>query len=342
MTLGVAEPVSQAERPLKVVAGPRSAIVKLIARRLVLTPVILVGVTFTVFVMVDLSPHDPATARLGMFASREMREQFAEANGLNDPLLSRYWRFLIDLSNFDFGDSLMRSEPVEQLISRALPVSLQLTIMSVTVAVVLALLLGVISAWREGRAADRVIVGVVSVVHAVPDFWLGLLLIQVFAIGLGLLPSGGYFPMSAGLSLWFSSILGPAVVLALGIMAALTRIIRASMADELAKDYVITARGAGISWPVVLSRNVMRNALVTPITVLGVIVGSLISGAVLVETVFNIPGMGTLLVEAVRSSDLSIVRGVAIVAAAAFVIVNLIVDMLYIVIVPRSMEASER
>lgn len=321
-------------------SSAHATIRKLILRRLAISPIILLGVTLAVFIMVDLSPNDPATARLGPFATQEMREQFAREQGLNDPLPLRYIRFLSELIRLDFGVSAQRPESVGTLIARALPVSIQLMILAILLATLFALVLGTLAAWKEGKLSDRLISSAAAAVHAAPDFWLGLLFIQLFSISLGILPSGGYTPMSAGVMSWLASIIGPAVVLALGIMAALTRIIRASMTDELAKDYVVTARGIGLSWPVVLMRNVLRNALITPITVLGVIVGSLISGAVLVETVFNLPGMGTLLIGAVNSADLGVVRAIAIVAATAFVIVNLIVDTMYLVLSPRSVEAG--
>lgn len=313
---------------------------RVLSRRVLLAPVILLAVTFTVFVMVDLSPNDPALATLGQTASADDRARYAEQHGLNDPLVLRYWRFLVAMLHLDLGESLIRPEPVADLILRALPISAQLMVLAVVLAVLFALVFGVLAAWREGSWIDRIISGVAAVLHATPDFWLGLIFIQIFALGLGVVPSSGYVPLSAGVGAWLSSMIGPAVVLALGIMAVLTRIVRASMADELAKPYVITARGGGLSWPVVLFRNVFRNALITPITVLGVIIGSLMSGAVLVESVFNIPGMGTLLLTGITGGDLGIVRGVAIVAAAAFVAANLVVDLLYLVLSPGSAEAS--
>lgn len=313
----------------------------MVIRRLVLAPVIFLGVTFAVFVMVDLSPNDPSFARLGMFASPEMREQFAEENGLNDPLLLRYWRFLVDLAHLDFGQSVVRPESVGDLIGRAFPVSLQLMVFSIVLAVAGALVLGVLAAWREGRTADRIISAAIALLYAAPDFWVGLLFVQIFAVSLGVLPSGGYVPMSAGFDDWLRSMIGPASVLGLGIMAGLARVVRASVADELARDYVITARGGGLSWPVILFRNVLRNALITPLTVLGIIVGALMSGAVLIETIFNLPGLGTLLVTGVNQGDLGVVRGVAIIAAAAFVLSNLVVDLLHFALSPRTMEVSE-
>lgn len=311
-------------------------------RRLALAPLVIFGSTLAVFIVVDLSPNDPARARLGMFSDAEAIEKFAAENGLNDPLPIRFWRFLVDLVHLRLGDSLVRPEPVGELIARALPVTFQLMIISAMLAVIFSLILGTAAAWKEGRLVDTVISALAAVFQASPQFWVGLLFIQLFAVGLGLLPSGGYSPMTEGFTYWFSSIIGPAIVLAIPFTAAMTRVVRGAMADELAKDYVHTAVGAGVSWPVVLGRNVLRNALVTPLTVLGLHIGALMTGAVLVETVFNVPGVGSLLITAVNQGDLAIVRAVAIIGATAFVLVNLLVDLIYLVLNPRSAEVSNQ
>ena len=343
MTANAAEPVSAGGG---MAAAPRRASGErlwwFMLRRIALAPVILLGVSFAVFVAIDLSPNDPATAKLGLFADAEARARFAAENGLNDPLPIRFWRFLVDLSQFQLGDSVVRPEPVNELIGMALPVTLQLLVLATVIAVGLSLMLGTAAAMTEGRMVDRVISTLAAIFQASPQFWIGLLFIQLFAVTLGILPSGGFAPMSDGFQYWFSSLIGPAVVLALPFTAAMTRVIRASMADELAKDYVRTAVGAGLPWPTVLFRNVLRNALIAPITVLGVYVGALMSGAILVETVFNLPGMGSLLITGVTQGDLAAVRGVAIVGAAAFVVINLAVDLAYLFLNPRSAEASAR
>lgn len=311
-----------------------------VLRRLLLAPLILLGVAFAVFVVIDLSPNDPARAALGLFADAQSRAAFADENGLNDPLLVRFARFLGDLVRFDLGDSVVRPESVGELVGLALPLTVQLLVLATLLAVVFSLVLGTIAARTEGRWPDRVISTVAALFQSAPQFWVGLLFIQLFAVGLGVLPSGGYQPPSAGFMFWFSSIVGPATVLALPFAAAMTRVVRASVADELAKDYVRTAVGAGVPWRKVLLRNVLRNALITPVTVLGVHVGALMSGAILVEAVFNLPGMGSLLVTGVNQGDLGVVRGVAIVGAVAFVVVNLLVDLAYLVLDPRSAEAT--
>lgn len=311
-----------------------------VLRRIALAPLILLGVSFAVFVAIDLSPNDPATAKLGLFADQEARARFRQEQGLDDPLPVRFGRFLGDLVQLRLGESVVRPESVGQLIGMAFPVTIQLLVFATVIAVVVSLVLGTAAAVTEGRLLDRVISAVAAVFQASPPFWVGLLFIQLFAVALGMLPSGGFVPMRDGFQYWFSSLVGPAVVLSLPFAAAMTRVIRASMADELAKDYVRTAKGAGVPWLTVLLRNVLRNALITPITVLGVYVGMLMSGAILVETVFNLPGMGNLLMTGVTQGDLGAVRGVAIVGATAFVVINLLVDLAYLVLDPRSAEAT--
>ncbi|NED94764.1 ABC transporter permease [Phytoactinopolyspora alkaliphila] len=318
----------------------RGRYARFVGRRLLLAPIILIGVSFTVFVVIDRSPNDPARAVLGVFADADQRERFAEENGLNDPLITRYWRFLTDIIQLRLGESVVRPETVNELIGMALPVTVQLMLLATFIAVIISLVLGVVAAQNEGRPTDRAISAVAAVFQASPQFWVGLMFIQLFAVGLGLLPSGGYAPLNTGFTFWFSSLIGPAVVLALPFAAAMTRVIRASVADELGKDYVRTAVGAGVPRHVVLVGNVLRNALITPITVLGVYIGGLMSGAILVETVFNLPGMGTLLVSGVNQGDLGVVRGVAIVGAVAFVLINLVVDLFYLFLNPRSAEAT--
>ncbi|WP_162605298.1 ABC transporter permease [Jiangella ureilytica] len=311
-----------------------------VLRRLAMAPLILLGVSLAMFIMVDLSPNDPVTARLGMLADAEARRQFAAEHGLDDPLPLRFWHFLVDLVHLDLGDAIVRSEPVSTLIGQALPVTVELIGLSLLISLPVAALLGTAAAWKEGRATDRVISTLAAFAQATPGFWAGLVFIQVFAVSLGVLPSGGYVPLSMGFTAWLTSMIGPALVLAMGFAAALTRIVRASMADELAKDYVRTTIGAGVSWPVALGQSVFRNALLAPLTVVGIFVGAMMSVAILVEVVFNLPGLGTLLVTGINQGDLAVVRGAALVGATAFVTVNLVVDLLYLVLAPQSAEAG--
>jgi peptide/nickel transport system permease protein len=306
-----------------------------IAIRLAAFVPVLFGVVFLIFVAIDIAPGDPATAVLGTFASPEERAEFAERNGLNDPLPIRFVRFLVDVSRGELGTSMVRSETVANMIARALPVTLQLTFLALLIGTTAAVALGVLAAIRRNGWVDRVVQSVSSAALAAPDFWLGILAIQFIAVGLGVLPSGGYVSMGEGFVLWLRSMILPASVLAVPLAGSLTRLIRVAVADELDKDYVRTARGVGLSLANVLGLHVMRNAAIAPLTVLGVRAGQLLSGAIIVEAIYNIPGLGTILIDGVRQGDLGPVRGTAIVATVAFLAINVVIDAVHVVLNPK-------
>lgn len=312
----------------------------LLGRILSLVPLLL-GVTFFVFVVMRFSPTDPALAAFdGANASAEQLEEFRRENGLLDPWPVQYARFVWQLLHGDFGTSLITKQPVADTITTALPLTVQLTLMGLVIAIVLALLLGVTSAVFRDRWPDQLIRIVSLAGVAAPAFWIALLLVQWLAVGAGLFPTSGYVSMNDSFSGWLNSMTLPAVSLALPVAAQLTRIIRTSMVEELDKDYVRTARGGGLPPVVVLGRNVLRNALVTPLTVLGLRLGYLLGGAVVIETMFALPGMGQNMIQAVGDGDISKVQGFVITIALGFLLVNLVVDILYLVANPRLRSVS--
>lgn len=312
----------------------------LILRRLIAVPFVILGVTLVVFVATDLAPNDPATAALGAFSDPAAKEKFAEENGLNDPLLVRYGRFVGDLAQGDLGSSVVRPQPVWSMIEEGLPVTIQLTAMAMFIAVLLAVTLGTLAALnREGRL-DTCIRAFSAGGVAVPDFWLGIVAIQFIAVKFQLLPSGGYVPFSQDPALWLESLILPALVLAIPVAAVLTAVVRSSVARELERDYVRTARGSGLPRATVIGKHVLRNAMLAPLTVIGVRAGYLLGGAIIIESIFNLPGLGTILIEAIQSGDLAPVRGVAIVGAVMFVLVNLVVDLLYMALNPKLRHAA--
>jgi peptide/nickel transport system permease protein len=207
--------------------------------------------------------------------------------------------------------------------------------MGLVIAIVVALPLGVVSAIHRDRWPDQLIRIVSLAGVAAPAFWIALLLVQWLAVGQGLFPTSGYVSMNDSFGGWLNSMALPAVSLALPVAAQLTRIIRTSMVEELDKDYVRTARGGGLPPVVVVGRNVLRNALVTPLTVLGLRLGYLLGGAVVIETMFALPGMGQNMIQAVGDGDSSKVQGFVITIAIGFVLVNLVVDILYLIANPR-------
>ncbi|CAM3736300.1 ABC transporter permease [Kibdelosporangium persicum] len=307
----------------------------LLGRVLSLVPLLL-GVTLFVFVVMRFSPTDPALAAFdGANASAEQLEQFRRDNGLLDPLPVQYFRFLGQLIQGDFGVSVITKQPVADIITTALPLTVQLTLMGLVIAIVLSVPSGVISALFRDRWPDQVIRIVSLAGVAAPAFWIALLLVQWLAVGQGLFPTSGYVSMNDSFSGWLNSMTLPAVALAMPVAAQLTRIIRTSMVEELDKDYVRTARGGGLPPVVVVGRNVLRNALVNPLTVLGLRIGYLLGGAVVIETMFALPGMGQNMIQAVTDGDTSKVQGFVITIALGFVLVNLVVDVLYLIANPR-------
>lgn len=307
----------------------------LLSRILALIPLLL-GVILFVFIVMRFAPTDPALAAFdGANATAEQLQQFRLENGLLDPLPLQYVHFVWHLVQGDFGTSVITKQPVGATIATALPLTVQLTLLGLVIALVTALVLGVTSALFRDRWPDKLIRVVTLAGVAAPAFWVALLLVQWLAVGRGLFPTSGYVSPADSFGGWLNSLTLPAVSLALPVAAQLTRVIRTSMVEELDKDYVRTARGGGLPPVVVIGRNVLRNALVTPLTVLGLRVGYLLGGAVVIETMFALPGMGQNMIQAVTDGDTAKVQGFVITIAIGFVLVNLVVDVLYLIANPR-------
>lgn len=309
---------------------------RLIGTRLLQLPLMILGITFLVFFVMSFSPVDPARQALGETASAEALAAYREQQGLDLPLFVRYINFLLGMVQGDLGTYSARSLPVIDEVVRAFPVTLSLTFLGLIVAVVIAFAIGITAAVYRDRWPDQVIrlFGVAAL--STPSFWLAILLIQAFTLGLGLLPASGPLPDPwtdpAG---WLARMTLPALALAVPVIGQLSRVVRTSMVEELDKDYVRTALGAGIPRVIVVGRNVLRNALITPVTVLGLRIGYLMGGAVVIEIIFAINGMGMLILNGVTNNEPNLVQGVTLAVALAFVIINIIVDLLYVLINPR-------
>ena len=308
-------------------------LIRLIINRIIWLPVMVLGVTILVFFIMSLSPIDPAYSVLGENATEEQAAVYRQMNGLNDPIIVQYGNFLLGLFQGDLGTYGANGASVTERVMQALPVTLQLTFMGLVFGVIVALVLGVVSALYRDRWPDQVIRVFSIACIATPSFWLAVLLILAFQ---GVLPASGKLPdFFVDPSGWFLRMLLPAISLGVPVAGQLTRVVRTSMVEELDKDYVRTALGAGIPKSVVVARNVLRNALITPVTVLGLRIGYLIGGAVIIEVIFNLPGMGMAIVSGIQSNYLYLVQGVVLTVAVAFILINIIVDMLYILIDPR-------
>nr|BFE84259.1 ABC transporter permease [Planobispora longispora] len=284
------------------------AFLRLATRRLVTLPLMLAGVTLLVFVVLQFSPNDPAYNALGESASPQARAAYAETHGLNDPLPVRYARFLGQLAQGDLGYTAPPAAPVADRIATAFPLTVQLTLLGLVLAVAGALALGITGALFRDRWPDQLtrLLSIAGV--AVPSFWLGILLIQEFALGAELFPTGGYVNPADSFTGWLRSLALPAVAIAVPVAASLARLVRTSMVEELDRDYVRTATGNGLP-RVIVVRGALRNALITPLTVLGLRVGYLLSGAVVIETIFDLPGMGKLILDGVTNGDVALVQG---------------------------------
>jgi len=309
-------------------------LLRLIGRRLVALPIMVVGVSFLVFFIMSLSPVDPAYSALGESATPEALEAYREQHGLNEPFLVQYGTYLWNMLHGDLGTYGAGSSSVTDLVAKALPITLQLTFLGLFFAVLISFPLGVLAALYRDRWPDQVI-RVFSVVGiGTPSFWLATLLVMAFV---GKLPVSGPLPdVTVNPSGWFLRMLLPAIALAVPVVGQMTRVVRPSMGAGLDPASLRTAVGAGIPKRIVVARNVLRNALITPVTVLGLRVGYLMGGAVVIEIIFSINGMGTVvLLKGIQENWVTLVQGGALVVAIAFIVVNIIVDMLYLLINPR-------
>jgi peptide/nickel transport system permease protein len=310
-------------------------ILRLLGRRLLALPFMVLGITLLVFVILQFAPGDQATTALGEGASEQAKELYRQENGLNDPIWLQYVHFLGRLVTLDLGNTTPPAQPILGIIAKAFPLTLQLTFWGVVIAVVLSLLLGVTAALFRDRWQDQLIRVFSIAAVATPSFWLGILLIQWFALGTHTFPSGGFVPFSEDPAGYFKSMALPALALGIPVSASLIRVVRTSMVEEMDRDYVRTAVGNGVPRAEVIRKNVLRNALVTPVTVLGLRVGYLLGGAVVIEMIFSLPGMGQLILNGITNNDVNLVQGVTLTIAITFVLVNIIVDVLYLLINPR-------
>lgn len=307
----------------------------MVLRRLLTLIPLMLGIALFVFVIMRLSPVNSAVSALGDNASPAQIAAYNQAHGLDRPAPVQFVTFVKDLLTGDLGTTQSLNKPVGSLVSQALPVTLELTLIGALLALVLAVVLGIVAALFRDRWPDQLIRIVSMTGISVPSFWLALLLIQQLSINWGWLPNAGYINPSDSFTGFLKAMAMPAVALAVPVGCSLARIVRTAMVEELDKDYVRTAYGSGLPPRVVVGRNVLRNALVNPLTVLGLRVGYLLGGTIIIEAIFQMPGMGTLVMQAVTTNDTALAQGTILVIAGCFVVINLVVDILYMVANPR-------
>jgi len=310
-------------------------VLRYLLNRLVGLVAVMFLVATIVFVILRLTPGDPAAVMLGPQASQQDIDTLRARLGLDQPLPVQYATWLGQLARGDLGQSIFLDKPVlAALADRAEP-TFWLTLMSLAIASAIALPVGILSAVRRGTALDQSVVTFSMFTSSVPSFWLGLLLMQIFSVRLGWLPVAGYGGPDASIATRLSHLVLPAIVLGLVNSALITRFIRASMLDVLRDDYVRTARAKGLPERKVILKHAARNALIPILTVLGLTTALLVSGAVVTETVFGLPGVGSLVVSAVLRRDYPVIQGALLVIAAIYVLINLFIDLLYLLVDPR-------
>jgi peptide/nickel transport system permease protein len=303
--------------------------------RIVQIVLVMVGVTVLCFFMLKITPGDPATAILGVQASPEEVERVRRALGLDRPWLVQLGIWAGNLLRGDLGASYINKKPVSELILTRLPVTLELTFFSMLLAVLIAIPAGIISAVRRYSWLDYCITSLSLFGVSMPSFWFGILLILVFSLWLGWLPASGYVPWSRGVWPHLRSLILPGAALGLFLTGALARFSRASLVETLVQDYIRTARAKGLSQRQVIVGHALRNALIPTVTVLGIQFGALLGGAVIIETVFAFPGVGTMLLTAVNQRDYPVVMGVTLFIALLYTLSNLLVDLVYARLNPR-------
>jgi peptide/nickel transport system permease protein len=306
-----------------------------ILKRLIGMLVVLAIVMIVVFLLVRVAPGDPAAVMLGSDATPEDIARLRDQLGLNDSLPHQFLTFAAEVLRGDLGNSIFLGRPVLSAIAERAEPTLLLTLLSLLIACVIALPAGVVAAYRRGGLIDQLVSGIAMLLASIPNFWLGLLLIQLFAVGFGILPVSGYGLPGAGLSERLSHLVLPALTLGIVSSALIMRFTRASMLDVLSEDYVRTARAKGVSECRVVLRHALKNALIPILTVIGMTAAILVAGSVVIETVFGLPGVGNLVVNAVIRRDYPVIQGALLIVAALYVIINFMIDMLYLLIDPR-------
>jgi peptide/nickel transport system permease protein len=309
--------------------------VPLLLRRVVPAIATLVIVSFLTMMLTSLLPGDPARVIAGPEAEQADVEAIRQELRLDEPVLTRWVGWVGDALHGDLGRSYRTSQPVMEAITERLPVTLQIGFMAIVIALLVAIPLGTLSAYKAGSALDRGITSTSFGLLSVPSFLMAILLILVFAETLGWLPATGWTRLTNDPIENLRGAILPALALAIGEMAVYTRLLRADMITTLQQDSITMARAKGLSPARILFRHALRPSSFSLITVVGLQVGAIISGAVLVETIFAVPGVGRLLVDSILQRDLIMVQGVALVVAASFVVVNLLVDLVYMLLDPR-------
>jgi peptide/nickel transport system permease protein len=306
-----------------------------VVNRLISALGVIVLVSILVFIIIRLIPGDPITILLGENLSQDARDRLVEKWGLDAPIFMQYLRWAGNMATGDFGVSIRTQDNVALLMLDRLPATLSLAVAALTIAVVIGIPAGVIAAYRANSIFDGMAMLTALLGLCIPSFWLSLLLILLFSIKLDWLPVSGYVSPADSVSGWAQHLILPSLALGAGLAASISRMTRSAMLDALNQDYVRTARAKGLTERVTLFAHALKNAMLPIITVIGLQLGFLLGGAIVVEEVFSLPGIGRLLIFGISNRDYPLIQGVVMIFAVSFVLINLLVDLMYSVLDPR-------
>ncbi|SHN66440.1 ABC transporter permease [Bradyrhizobium erythrophlei] len=306
-----------------------------ILRRILVTIPVMAIVAFFVFSLLYIAPGDPAAVIAGDQASPADVERIRQSLGLDRPFLVQFGSWLWRIVHFDLGTSIFTNLPVTSMIAQRIEPTLSLMLLTLALTLVVAVPLGVVAAWKAGSLVDRTIMGFAVAAFSLPVFVVGYVLAYVFALELEWLPVQGYTPFATGFWPWLQNLILPSVALGCVYIALIARITRASMLEVLQQDYIRTGRAKGLGQPSILFVHALKNAAVPIVTVIGIGVALLIGGAVVTESVFAIPGLGRLTVDAILRRDYPVIQGVVLMFSFVYTLVNLLVDLTYTLLDPR-------
>ena len=307
----------------------------LIVKRMLSTFIVMAVVAVFVFSMLHFSPGDPAAIIAGDLATKEDVEQIREKLGLNLPMHEQFGRWVSNLFRGDFGTSIFSDLPVSQLIAQRIEPTLALSTTTMLFSILIAVPIGILAAWRAGSFIDRIVMGFAVMGFSVPVFVFAYVLIYLFAVKLKMLPVMGYVSIFDDVGGFFRSIIMPTIALGVTYIALIARITRASMLEAINQDYIRTAHAKGLSLAPILFRHALRNASVPIVTTIGIGIALLIGGVVVTESVFAIPGIGRLTVDAILRRDYPVIQGVILIFSAVYVLINLAIDIIYTFLDPR-------
>ncbi|GAA5543967.1 ABC transporter permease [Ochrobactrum soli] len=308
--------------------------VYLIKRIFALVPVLLL-VSIFVFLLLRLTPGDPAAILAGDAATTEQLERIREAMGLNEPILTQYFTWMGKILQGDLGVSLISGVPVLDMVSQRIGPTISIAVLTIIIAVLVAIPMGVVAAWRHRSWIDYLVMSFSVLGFSVPVFLVGYVLLLIFSVNLGWLPVQGFKPISSGFGGFMERAILPALTLASIYIALIARMTRAAMLDVLGEDYIRTARAKGVSDRRLLFVHALKNAAVPVVTIVGTGFALLISGVVVTESIFNIPGIGRLTVDAVLARDYPVIQAMILLTSALYVFVNLLIDLSYTLFDPR-------